>query len=103
LSRAAKPTHPASKPLQPTRRAQDNELRSADVALRVLTDAGLPPDTAGRAAELIVATASHLHGPDRDGHIVVDADLSVLGAALPRWVAGTLGGMGWRGLRGWGC
>jgi predicted metal-dependent HD superfamily phosphohydrolase len=68
-------------------RAKDNELLSAEAASAALAAAGLPATTAARCAELILATASHLHGPDRDAHVVVDADLAVLGAPLPRYAA----------------
>lgn len=66
--------------------ADQNEEQSAELAERVLGAAGLPPDTMLRARRLILATASHLHGPEHDAHVVVDADLSILGAPLGRYI-----------------
>jgi predicted metal-dependent HD superfamily phosphohydrolase len=76
---------PRSQPLQ--KRARDNEARSAEAARAALASAGAPPAMAARAAAHVLATAGHLHGPDRDGHVVVDADLAVLGSPPPRYAA----------------
>lgn len=66
-------------------RAQDNEERSAALATELLTDAGLPPASVARVASSILATRTHLHGPDRDERVVVDADLGCLGVPPPRY------------------
>ncbi|MEV7600126.1 hypothetical protein AB0O91_22405 [Kitasatospora sp. NPDC089797] len=58
----------------------ENEERSAALAVRALTAAGLP---AGRVAEverLVLLTVTHDPAPgDRDGEVLCDADLAVLG------------------------
>lgn len=41
--------------------------------------------------DLILATATHLHPPEPDARVVVDADLSVLGAAMGRYVQYAIG------------
>ncbi|KAI8466997.1 MAG: hypothetical protein J3K34DRAFT_524073 [Monoraphidium minutum] len=66
-------------------KAADNEERSARVAERLLSAAGLPPASVARVRACILATATHLHSADRDEHVVVDADMAVLGAPLPRY------------------
>jgi predicted metal-dependent HD superfamily phosphohydrolase len=55
------------------------------VAARVLSDAGLPAASVARVAAYILATKTHLHSADRDEHVVVDADMCVLGAPLQRY------------------
>ncbi|MFI6156191.1 hypothetical protein ACIBCA_26295 [Kitasatospora sp. NPDC051170] len=60
----------------------ENEERSAALAHRALTGAGLP---AGRVAEverLVLLTVTHAPAPgDRDGEVLCDADLAVLGGS----------------------
>ncbi|GBF88817.1 hypothetical protein Rsub_01718 [Raphidocelis subcapitata] len=67
-------------------RATDNERRSADAAAELLEGVGLPPATVARMRSLILETATHMHSGDRDAHVVVDADLAVLGAPLGRYM-----------------
>ncbi|MFI6447934.1 hypothetical protein [Kitasatospora sp. NPDC050543] len=58
----------------------ENEERSAALAVRALTEAGLPADRVERVARLVRLTVSHRPEPgDRDGEVLCDADLAVLG------------------------
>jgi predicted metal-dependent HD superfamily phosphohydrolase len=62
-------------------RAADNEERSAALAEDRLQQLRLPPETVADVRRLILLTRSHLAGPDdHDGHVLLDADLAVLGA-----------------------
>jgi predicted metal-dependent HD superfamily phosphohydrolase len=62
-------------------RANDNEERSSDYARRALQELGLPSKIVDRVSELILATITHKPVPgDNDVPIVIDADLSPLGA-----------------------
>lgn len=62
-------------------RAQDNEERSAAYAQAVGERLGVPKSLSDRAAELILLTKTHTVSPDdRDGQILLDADLAILGA-----------------------
>lgn len=69
-------------------RANDNEARSADLAVTLLGPVGVPASELDRVSRLIHATA-HLSGhrppADRDTTILLDADLAVLGAADDRY------------------
>lgn len=67
----------------PTR--QDNEERSAAWARQSMLDAGLPPDLAERAHALVMATRHAQLPQDEDAQLLVDADLSILGAAPQRF------------------
>jgi predicted metal-dependent HD superfamily phosphohydrolase len=66
----------------------ENEERSAALAVRALTAAGLP---AGRVAEverLVLLTVTHDPAPgDRDGEVLCDADLAVLGGSPEAYAA----------------
>jgi predicted metal-dependent HD superfamily phosphohydrolase len=67
-------------------RANDNEERSAVLALDTLRSFGVPEDTVVRTADLIQLTKTHLAAaPDVDGHILLDADLAILGADPVRY------------------
>lgn len=72
-------------------RRTDNEPRSADVAEDELGQAGVPPATVNRVADLIRLTAGHDAPPgDRDAEVLCDADLRVLASSMPdydRYVA----------------
>ncbi|MFE7564778.1 hypothetical protein [Kitasatospora sp. NPDC057500] len=58
----------------------ENEERSAALAVRALTAAGLPAARTGEVARLVRLTVTHHPGPgDRDGEVLCDADLAVLG------------------------
>ena len=64
-------------------RAKDNEVQSAAYAERRLSSLGLSPASAKRVSDLILATETHI-APDGDVdcQILLDADLSSLGADL---------------------
>ena len=67
---------------KPTRK--DNESRSADAAVRLLTDrAGIPAARARRCHQLIMCTRDHLPSPEDDGDeaLLIDLDLAVLARA----------------------
>jgi predicted metal-dependent HD superfamily phosphohydrolase len=60
-------------------RASDNEERSADYAERLCEKLSIPE---GRlVAHLIVTTKAHDAGGDADAHVLIDADLAILGAS----------------------
>ncbi|WP_406200312.1 hypothetical protein OH807_19065 [Kitasatospora sp. NBC_01560] len=58
----------------------ENEERSAALAVRALTEAGLPGPRTAEVARLVRLTVTHHPEPgDRDGAVLCDADLAVLG------------------------
>ncbi|MFF7458520.1 hypothetical protein [Kitasatospora sp. NPDC008115] len=58
----------------------ENEERSAALAVRALTAAGLPAARVGEVARLVRLTVTHHPEPgDRDGEVLCDADLAMLG------------------------
>lgn len=60
----------------------DDERESADLARRELTAAGWDPAAAERVAQLVLVTLEHRPDPaDRQACLLVDADLSILGAS----------------------
>jgi predicted metal-dependent HD superfamily phosphohydrolase len=62
-------------------RANDNEERSAEVALNALSRLNVPDELASRVAGLIIATKTHEAPPgDSDAATLLDADLAILGA-----------------------
>lgn len=61
--------------------AKDNEVRSAEYALRTLRRLGVPAELVDRVVELIRATITHQASDgDIDAQILLDADLAPLGA-----------------------
>jgi predicted metal-dependent HD superfamily phosphohydrolase len=64
---------------------QDNEERSADWARSTALVAGLPVSTAERIHALVVATRHNAVPSDVDEQILVDVDLSILGAKADRF------------------
>ena len=60
--------------------ASDNELASAELARRVLTDLGWDEDRVDAVATMIEGTADHLDPPDLVTAVLFDADLAILGA-----------------------
>jgi predicted metal-dependent HD superfamily phosphohydrolase len=60
--------------------ALDNEARSAEYAENVLSELGLPSEIAARVSDMIMATTHNFPVEDKDAQILVDADLSPLGA-----------------------
>jgi predicted metal-dependent HD superfamily phosphohydrolase len=68
--------------------ARDNEERSADLAGAVLHGLHVPDGTIAPVRRLILLTASHRADPsDRDGQVLLDADLAVLGASPDKYTA----------------
>jgi len=61
--------------------ADDNEERSAEYAATALHRLGLPPETAQAVYHMIISTRTH-QAEDEDCHILLDADLAILGASL---------------------
>ncbi|MFI6517429.1 HD domain-containing protein [Spirillospora sp. NPDC050679] len=59
----------------------DNEERSARLARRMLADTDLPEAVVEEVARLVVLTETHApDGADRNGQVLCDADLAVLGS-----------------------
>ncbi|MCT7351548.1 hypothetical protein N4P33_05100 [Streptomyces sp. 15-116A] len=67
---------------QPER--SENEERSARLAERALVEAGVPDDKVAEVARLVRLTVAHDPADDdRDGQVLCDADLAILGS--PPW------------------
>jgi predicted metal-dependent HD superfamily phosphohydrolase len=66
-------------------RAQDNEEQSARWAEQSLVAAGASSDAAAQVRELVLATKHHAVPQGEDAKLLVDVDLSILGAAEPRF------------------
>jgi predicted metal-dependent HD superfamily phosphohydrolase len=64
-------------------RASDNEERSADYARRLCQNLSIPDGD--QVALLILKTKSHEAGDDPDAQVLLDADLSILGASEPAY------------------
>jgi predicted metal-dependent HD superfamily phosphohydrolase len=64
---------------------QDNEERSAELARQDLAAAGAPTDLYARVAELVLATRHQAAPEQGDEAILVDIDLSILGASADRF------------------
>ncbi|MEU6039400.1 HD domain-containing protein [Actinomadura sp. NPDC047616] len=66
----------------------DNEMRSARLARRMLADTDLAPDAVAEVARLVELTESHAPDEDdRNGQVLCDADLAVLGSDPERYAA----------------
>ncbi|MFJ8478439.1 hypothetical protein [Kitasatospora sp. NPDC094011] len=66
----------------------ENEQRSAALAVRALTAAGLPADRVAAVERLVLLTVTHDPAPgDRDGEVLCDADLAVLGGTPEAYAA----------------
>ena len=63
----------------------DNEEQSAKWARAVLSSAGVPDDVAARVAELVLATKHTSLPRSQDERLLVDIDLSILGAGEHRF------------------
>ena len=63
----------------------DNEAQSAELAQRHALDAGIGEDSARRIAALILCTTHAAVPTGRDAQLLVDIDLSILGAAADRY------------------
>jgi predicted metal-dependent HD superfamily phosphohydrolase len=67
-------------------RAADNETRSATYAQQLLGSLGAPTSFTTEVARLVESTALHDPAPtDRNGVVLADADLSILGAPPGRY------------------
>lgn len=66
-------------------RAKDNEQRSADWAAQSLGAAGVDPDAVARIVAHVLATRHAALPAEGDQSLLVDIDLSVLGAAPARF------------------
>jgi predicted metal-dependent HD superfamily phosphohydrolase len=64
---------------------QDNETRSAEWARQALADAGLASDVCERVAAMITATKHDGVAGDDDTRLLLDIDLSILGAPASRF------------------
>lgn len=63
-------------------KAQDNEEKSAMMAGRVLFQWGIAEVIVAEVVRLILLTKTHtLIGDDKNGRVILDADLSILGAS----------------------
>ncbi|MHA6760854.1 HD domain-containing protein [Streptacidiphilus sp. PAMC 29251] len=66
----------------------ENEERSARLAERVLPEAGVPAAVTAEAARLVRLTTGHDPAPgDRNGEVLCDADLAVLGRSPAAYTA----------------
>ena len=66
----------------------DNEERSARLAARMLADTDLPAATVDEVVRLVELTVTHAPEPgDRNGRVLCDADLAILGADPDRYAA----------------
>jgi predicted metal-dependent HD superfamily phosphohydrolase len=66
-------------------RAHDNEERSAALLKQCAIEVGLPPLLTQTASNLVMATKTHSVGDDADAALIVDIDLSILGAEPKRF------------------
>jgi predicted metal-dependent HD superfamily phosphohydrolase len=66
-------------------RRDDNEARSADWARDSVLQAGLPQDVAGRIHAMVMATEHEAVPEDADAQLLLDIDLAILGADVPRF------------------
>jgi predicted metal-dependent HD superfamily phosphohydrolase len=66
-------------------RAADNEERSAEWARRSILAAGCDEAVAQRVQALVLATQGHQAGDDPDTRLLLDIDLTILGAAPARF------------------
>ncbi|MEU5882051.1 metal-dependent phosphohydrolase [Spirillospora sp. NPDC047279] len=66
----------------------DNEERSARLAERMLADTDLTPERVAEVMRLVVLTETHApDAADRNGQVLCDADLAVLGAGPEAYAA----------------
>jgi len=65
--------------------AHDNEARSADWARKALLAAGANEEAAGRVHALVMATRHDAVPEGRDAELLIDIDLSILGAEQARF------------------
>lgn len=65
--------------------AYDNEARSAEWARSAMIAAGAPAEAAGRVHALVMATRHDAVPQGRDAELLIDIDLSILGAEQQRF------------------
>jgi len=65
--------------------AHDNEARSAEWARSAMIAAGAPAEAAGRVHALVMATRHDAVPQGRDAELLIDIDLSILGAEQQRF------------------
>ncbi len=66
--------------------SNDNEVRSADLAIDLLTGWDVPTDVVDEVARLVLLTADHAaEAVDRAGSLLVDADLWILASPADRY------------------
>ncbi len=65
--------------------SKSNEERSADWAAEFLNSSGAARDVASRVRSHVMATCHEAPPPDADSKVVVDIDLSILGAESSRY------------------
>ncbi|QXZ11178.1 N-methyl-D-aspartate receptor NMDAR2C subunit [Comamonas sp. Y33R10-2] len=66
-------------------KAKDNELRSAEWAVRVLKNCGAAQEVCQRVHALIMATCHTVTPVEPDAKLLVDIDLAILGASPERF------------------
>ncbi len=66
-------------------RSHDNEQKSADWVRSVVLNADGAPDVADRVHALVMATCHNASPTTQDAQVLVDVDLSILGAAPARF------------------
>lgn len=66
-------------------RRSDNEAASADWLTRVARDAGVPASSVARMHALVMATRHTASADEHDAKMLVDIDLSILGAPAARF------------------
>lgn len=64
---------------------QDNEAKSAALAIAHFTEMGLDTGFARQAKDLIIATASHKATGDQTTDLFIDADMSILGVPIEKY------------------
>ena len=62
-------------------RSADNETRSAELAREALAALGVPDETSGRVAALVLLTRHREPPAEAEGRLLCDIDLSILGAS----------------------
>jgi len=66
-------------------RSTENEAKSADLAAKVVRNAGKPPGSIKRISDLIMATRHDAAPEGNDARALVDVDLSILGESPERF------------------
>lgn len=64
----------------------DNEAKSAAWAVEALGAAGVSTDAIGRIKKLILASCHSVPPESQDEQLLMDVDISILGAARPRFI-----------------